>query len=110
MDYGDMRYIQKEERISSSLSEVDNDFEEELKSMLHPSADVDIRLARSMIVCGKDILRKRFRKIIDRCVTDVETNIDSDYTSNMTGSEKELYENLHNLFSDYLNTYLEEQS
>lgn len=108
MDYGELRYIQKEERISSSLSEVDSDFDEELKKFLHPSSDEEIRLARSMMVCAKDVLRKRFRKIIDRCVMNVETDVDSEYTMHMTKNEKELYNKLYDLFSEYLDKYLEE--
>lgn len=108
MDYGDLRYIQKEERIGSSLSKVDSSFDEEIKQFLHPSPDTDVRLARSMVVCAKDVLRKRFRKIIDRCVINVETNVDSEDTMHMTQSEKELYNKLYDLFSDYMNEYFEE--
>lgn len=64
MDYGDLRYIQKEERIGSSLSKVDSSFDEEIKQFLHPSSDTDVRLARSMMVCAKDVCERDFVKLL----------------------------------------------
>ena len=94
MDYQEIRHIQKKERINHSLSDVPENFYDEIQSFLNPNDD-DIYLARSKKTCAEDILRKRFYKIVNKAVVN-----DNDM-NNMCRKEIHLFNQLIDIFKSW---------
>ncbi|MBO7210111.1 MAG: hypothetical protein J6V44_03740 [Methanobrevibacter sp.] len=99
MDFEELRTIRRFERNNNSLYPVQDGFNEEIKKFLHPD-EKDIRLARSMRLCAKEVLRLRFHKIVHSAMLCAETLSEPNH-ANQTDSEMKLKNDCIKLFENW---------
>ena len=99
MDFTELRNIRQYERTNNTLYEISPKFHEDIQKFLNPEEE-DIRLARSMRLCAKEILRLRFHKIVHSAMLCAETACIPNY-DNLDDNEKELKKKCLDIFESW---------